>query len=319
MTYAFDPELAPIIGMIPVIDWADAGAARAALVKLRSMAGRPPALDVSGIDISDVQVPVRDGTEVLVRLYRPARRSGVTGALLHIHGGGFITGDLDSEAGDAVALVRELGIVVASVDYKLAPEHPYPAALDDCMTALAWLHGEALKLNIDRTRIGVFGKSAGGTLAAAVALRTRDEAGPLLCFQFLGLPTLDDRLDTPSMRQFVDTPILTRYGAVGAWKNYLGSLSGDIPEYAAPARAKDLRGLPAAYINAMEFDPLRDEAISFAARLLEAGVTVELHVYPGTFHGSHAVAPGAAVSRRLQAETIEAVRRGLRLSVGPEP
>jgi acetyl esterase/lipase len=213
-------------------------------------------------------------------------------------------------------LVQELGILLASVDYRLAPEHPYPAGLDDCMTALNWLHREAPELGVDPGRIGVFGQSAGGGLAAAVALRARDERGPALCFQFLGIPELDDRLETPSMRRFVDTPMWNRPNAELSWKYYLGSLVGETPYYAAPARALDLSGLPSAYVSAMEFDPLRDEAIDYGSRLLQSGVSVELHVFPGTFHGSSAI-PGTAVSRRLHDESLQALRRGLGLNVSP--
>jgi acetyl esterase/lipase len=233
--------------------------------------------------------------------------------LLYIHGGGFVTGDVDTESAGAAGLVAELGILVASVEYRLAPENPYPAGLDDCMAALNWLHSEAGNLGVDPARIGVFGQSAGGGLAAAVALRARDEGGPSLRFQLLGIPELDDRLETPSMRAFTDTPMWSRPNAELSWKYYLGSLTGEVPYHASPARAVDLTGLPTAYVSAMEFDPLRDEAIDYAARLLQAGVSVELHVYPGTFHGSSAI-PGATVSRRVHAETMDAVRRGLGLN-----
>jgi acetyl esterase/lipase len=133
-----------------------------------------------------------------------------------------------------------------------------------------------------------------------------------LCFQFLGIPELDDRLETPSMRQFTDTPLWNRPSAEYSWRWYLGDQVGDVSAYAAPARAIDLAGLPPAYVSTMEFDPLRDEGIIYAMRLLEAGVPVELHQYPGTFHGSSLVTT-AAVSQRQAAEMIDVLRRGLRL------
>jgi acetyl esterase/lipase len=213
-------------------------------------------------------------------------------------------------------LARELGVVVVSVEYRLAPEHPYPTGLEDCYAALIWLHQQATVLSVDNTRIGVFGQSAGGGLSAALALLARDRNGPPLCFQFLGIPELDDRLETASMRAFTDTPLWHRPNAILSWKFYLGDAyrpgAADVPGYAAPARATDLRGLPPAYISAMEFDPLRDEAIVYALKLLEAGVPVELHTYPGTFHGS-SIASHAAVSQRQEREMFDVLRRGLRI------
>jgi acetyl esterase/lipase len=206
----------------------------------------------------------------------------------------------------------EVGAVVVSVDYRLAPEHPFPAGVEDCYAALAWLAAHAAELGVDPARIAVAGQSAGGGLAAATALLARDRGGPALCFQLLEIPELDDRLDTPSMRAFTDTPLWNRPNAVWSWKHYLGaSHAGEPSAYAAPARAKDLAGLPPAYVSTMEFDPLRDEGILYALRLLQAGVPVELHSYPGTFHGS-ALLPGAKVSQRGAREVMEALRHALR-------
>lgn len=314
MSYSFDPELVPAIPFLPVIDLAEVDAARQAI---RTLLSALPPLDLTGVVTTDVRVGGPGGVEVPVRLFRPENDRSGQAALLYIHGGGFVTGDVETEAAGAAMLVRDLGVVVASVDYRLAPEHPYPAGLDDCMAALGWLHGEAAGLGVDPTRIGVYGQSAGGGLAAAVALRARDEGGPTLCFQFLGIPELDDRLETPSMRRFVDTPMWNRPNAELSWRYYLASVTGETPAYAAPARADDLTGLPAAYVSAMEFDPLRDEAIDYAARLLHAQVTVELHVHAGTFHGCNAI-PGTAIARRLHAEALDALRRGLRLDA-PTP
>src|SRR5207247_8429091 len=136
---------------------------------------------------------------------------------------------------------------VVSVDYRLAPEDPFPAGLEDCYAALRWIHDRAEDLGVDRERIGVIGGSAGGGLAAGLALLARDRGGPSLCFQFLGIPELDDRLDTPSMRAFVDTPLWNRPNAELSWPYYLGESTGDVSPYAAPARAPDLRGLPQPY------------------------------------------------------------------------
>jgi acetyl esterase/lipase len=208
--------------------------------------------------------------------------------------------------------VQSLGIVVVAVEYRLAPENPFPCGLEDCYATLQWMAAQADSLAIDTDRVGVYGQSAGGGLAAALALLARDRGGPALCFQFLGIPELDDRLETTSMRQFVDTPMWHRANAIRSWLFYLGddATRGEVSPYAAPARATDLRGLPPAYVCTMEFDPLRDEGILYALALLQAGVPVELHQYPGTFHGS-AMVPTAAVSRRGAAEALEVLRRGL--------
>jgi acetyl esterase/lipase len=198
-----------------------------------------------------------------------------------------------------------LGVVVASVDYRLAPEHPYPAGLDDCYATLTWLSSQD---GIDPSRIAVFGNSAGGGLSAALALRARDNGGPALCFQFLGIPDLDDRMETPSMRDYVDTPMWNRPSAELSWEWYLGEDRSDVPPYASPGRATDLAGLPPTYVSVAQFDPLRDEGIAYAQRLAHADVPVELHMYAGTFHGSM-LATGAWVSARQNRESIVVMRR----------
>jgi acetyl esterase/lipase len=221
-------------------------------------------------------------------------------------------GSVEAEHAGAALMAIDSGAVVVSVDYRLAPEHPYPAGLHDCYAALTYLHAEAGALGVDPGRVAVVGASAGGGLSAATALLARDLGGPPLCFQMLEIPELDDRLDTPSMQAFVDSPVWNRPLAVISWRAYLGELSGahDIPVYAAPARASDLSGLPPAYISTAENDPLRDEGIIYAMRLLQAGVSVELHQFPGTFHGS-ALVTTAAVSKRAQRETATVLRKAL--------
>jgi acetyl esterase len=219
--------------------------------------------------------------------------------------------------GDAqnLRLARELGVVVVTVDYRLAPEHPYPAPLEDCYAGLVWTAKNADALGIDPDRIAIHGASAGGGLCAGLALLARDRGGPAITFQYLGVPELDDHLDTPSMRRFVDTPLWNRPRAVISWDSYLGAGKPggpDVPIYAAPARATDLTGLPPAYVSVMEFDPLRDEGIAYAQALLQAGVSVELHAFPGTFHGS-ALVEQAAVSRREADEALVVLRRALKL------
>lgn len=316
MTYAFDPELAPYVDALPsatLDDPADLVTAREGLVDLL----RPlnESVDVTGIAVTDHQVPGAPGSpDVLVRVYapEPAPPDGGRPALLDIHGGGFVLGSIEMEHGLAVKVARGLDAVVAAVEYRLAPEHPFPAAIDDCYAALVWLHDHAAELGIDPARIGVGGQSAGGGLTAGTVLLARDRGGPKVCFQFLGIPELDHRLETTSMRTFLDTPMWNRGNAIKSWAWYLGGHHGDVSPYASPAIAEDLRDLPPTYLTTMEFDPLRDEGILYGLRLLEAGVQVELHSYPGTFHGSSLI-PGAAVSKRATEELIVALRRGLRV------
>ena len=268
----------------------------------------------------DTVVPgVDDGRSVPVRVYTPSGSGGrPLPGTLYLHGGGFTVGDLDSEHSSAARVAAEAETVVVSVDYRLAPEHPFPAGLDDCYAALLWMTANADELGVDPDRLAVRGASAGGGLAAAVALLARDRSGPALCFQSLAIPELDDRLETPSMVDFVDTPMWNRSRAEQSWQQYLGRPPGgsDVSAYAAPARAVDLSRLPAAYISVCEFDPLRDEGIVYAQRLVQAGVHAELHLYPGTFHGSTQFAE-ADVSKRMQADDIGALRRGLHGTATP--
>ena len=314
MAYAFDPELLPMIEQLPPPEVDDLAQARARTLEL--VASINAGVDTAGIVVTDHRAPgPDDAPDVLVRVYAPDGTRPAVGrpALLDIHGGGFTSGSIEMEHGFCASVVRRLGIVAATVEYRLAPEHPFPAGIEDCYAALCWLHDAADELGVDRDRIGVGGQSAGGGLAAGTVLLARDRGGPGVCFQFLGIPELDHRLETASMRAFTDTPLWSRPQAILSWERYLGpDHSGDVSSYASPSIAPDLAGLPPAYVTAMEFDPLRDEGIVYALRLMEAGVQVELHSFPGTFHGSGLVT-SAAVSRRANEELLGALRRGLRI------
>ncbi len=313
MAYAFDPELAEFAAVTALPAPTDAVAAREMSEQYLSALGAE--VDTSNLDVDDQSIPGPDGApDVVVRVYVPKSRSGAVPAIVYIHGGGFFVGSIDSEHAGAAALARELGVVVVSVEYRLAPEHPFPAGVEDCYAALTWVHQQADELGVDTDRVALSGASAGGGLAAGLALLARDRNGPRICFQYLGIPELDDRLGTPSMCQFDDTPMWSRPAAEKSWEWYLGDAHGrdDVSPYAAPARATDLAGLPPAYVSTMEFDPLRDEGITYALRMLQAGVSVELHSFPGTFHGS-AIVTGATVTRREGAERLTVWRRALGL------
>ncbi len=297
-----DPDLVDLVVSLPDMGGAldDVPAARAMLE-----AFIPPGTPYGEDELVITDEIAPGSPDVAVRVYRPREATGPLPALLQIHGGGFCLGSVDLEHGGSVSLARRLGVIVVSVEYRLAPEHPHPAPVEDCYTALEYL---TTLEGVDLDRVAVHGTSAGGALAAAVALMARDRVGPRLCFQSLNIPVLDDRLDTPSMRAFVDTPLWSRPQAEKSWELYLGG--GQADQYAAPARAIDLSGLPPAYVVTCELDPLRDEGLAYAMRLLASGVSTEVHNVPGAFHGSTMV-PTAAVVKRMDAELITVLRRAL--------
>ncbi|AKK25653.1 alpha/beta hydrolase [Mycobacterium sp. EPa45] len=259
--------------------------------------------------LTGLQRPNNDGVEILtlesgvgVRLYRPVGASTTTPALLWIHGGGYVLGTAAQDDMLCRRFVEQLGVVVASVDYRLAPEHPYPAPLEDCYTALQWLAGLPA---VDADRIAIGGASAGGGLAAALALLARDRDGVKPVFQLLVYPMIDDRsvglhLDNPGQRLWNATS--NKFG----WRAYLG---GADPEVAAPARRTDLAGLPPAWLGVGTLDLFHDEDLDYAERLKAAGVPCEVHVVPGAFHGFDGIAAKADISKAFFASQCESLRR----------
>lgn len=295
-----DPELEAFLPLISLVDLSDPAVARKNYTE--SAAARP-APDLPGLEIEDRTV-IAD-PDVPVRIYRPDQARG---AIVWLHGGGFVMGDLDTERPWATRIAAASGAMVISVDYRRAPEHRFPAALDDAYAVLGWTADHAAELGIDPARIAVGGHSAGAGLAAQVTLRARERQGPPIHFQLLNEPELDDRQETWSQRNFTDTPWVNRDVVTASWRHYLGSQPAT--QYAAPARATDLSGLPPAYIATAEFDPNRDEAILYGLRLLQAGVSVDLRQWLGTFHGSQAIL-SADVSQRQLAELSAALRRAM--------
>jgi acetyl esterase len=296
-----DPALAPHTAALPPTDIADPVAARGRLAALR--AGRPP-----------FEVPedlVRERTDVAgvpALTFRPAGAAPKpVPAIVYLHGGGFVMGDADGDQLLASQLARRAGALVMSVDYRLAPEHPYPAAHDDGYRALRWLSANAEDLGVDAGRIAIAGSSAGACVAAGIALRVRDEAraggGPRLAAQLLEIPVLDDRAATPSAR-YEDTVMWTRTNILDSWRFYLAG-SDRVPPYAAPARADDLAGLPPTYVGVCSADPLRDEGIEYARRLADQGVRIELRMYPGLFHGAISMFPDLDACRRARAALLD--------------
>ena len=267
-------------------------------------------MDMTPAQIEAVSVEERfvpGAPDVRVLVYRPKDAEGTLPLVLEMHGGAFVRFNAESfPAGSA--RIAMLGAVVVSVDYRLAPEHPFPAGAEDCYAALGWAVKE---LNVDLDRVVVTGGSAGGALAAALTLMARDRGGPTITFQALNIPVLDDRLDTASMRQYIDGEGFSGRAAEGMWLHYLGEdvdRSATSP-YAAPGRATDLTGLPPAVIVVNGMDPLRDEGIQYAQRLMAADVPVELYVAPGCPHG----APPVDVRLQVQAGRIlqEAIARAI--------
>lgn len=292
----------------PLIDTVDVAGARSAAedyrqqVASRSISSRA---DVSACDAS-VQSLIDDHL-IGIRVYRPtAHRNGR--GLVYLHGGGFMMGDLDSEDARCRALAGDAGCVVVSADYRLAPEHPFPVPLEDCYSVLRWLADEADSLSIDLRRMGVAGCSAGGALAAGLTLLSRERNGPAIALQALMYPMLDADMDETSIKA-LSSEVWHR-NVERMWTYYLNGPRSTAPRYASPAHCRDLRGLPPAYIVTAELDPLRDEAIAYAQRLLAADVSVELHVLPRVGHVMDLIAPDAEVSRRSlhdQARTIASV------------
>lgn len=250
----------------------------------------------------DVRVP---GADVPVRLYRPRRLQPGSPAVFFIHGGGMCLGDLDYEHATAVKICEELGILVVSTGYRKAPEHPHPAQVDDCYAALRWM-SETTSLDFDPGRLAIFGGSAGGNLALATALKARDLDGPALSYVVALYPMVDHR--TTARPAHAIGPWDERANAE-AWEWFL---AGQEPDgYAAPLHAADLTGLPPTFIDVGTADLFRDENLALAQRLLAAGVSTELHVYPGVYHAAEYYAPDAEVARHMWTVRFRALRRAL--------
>jgi len=257
---------------------------------------------------------VADG--VPVQIIRPAvQDAGPLPCVLYIHGGGFAYGELDGPSPMAVSVCTDTGAVVLNVHYRLAPEHRFPAGSEDCYTVLCWIATHAAELGIDSSRIAVAGASAGGCLSAVLCLMARDRGGPGIAYQCLLIPITDDRLDRyPSIDRITDPRVINGPGIARTWSNYLGpDRAGDVPAYAAPARATDLSGLPPAYVLTCGMDPLRDQGLDYARRLMEADVPVEVKDVPGAWHFFEASAPDSEIARQTTAHWLAALRAGLGL------
>jgi acetyl esterase/lipase len=309
-----DPEIAAALAELPLLDLSDIPAARITMLERRAAAAADAAPSPTVVR-QDHLVPGLNGApDVRVRHYRPLSQPSVLPCLYWIHGGGHVVGQVDQDDLVMDHIVDTVGCAAVSVDWRRAPEHPFPAPLDDCYAGLAWTHKHAAELNVDPQRIAVGGASSGGGSAAGLVLLARDRGEFPVCFQLLIYPMLDDRNATPASMALTDPRVWNRSSNFIGWRAYVGDAAGtdQVSAYAAPARATDLAGLPPAYVSVMQFDPLRDEGVAYALAMLAAGVSVELHLFPGTFHGS-ALFHTAAISRREQAEGVAVLRRALAL------
>jgi acetyl esterase len=307
MTMPLDPEarvlLEQLNGVLRPFHEMSVAEARTAIEALVAASGEPEA--VGRVENRTIPGPAGD---IPVRIYTPEGRPPFP-VLVYFHGGGWVIGSLDSHDGVCRLLTNAVGCIIVSVDYRLAPEHPYPAAVEDTYAATRWVGEHAAEIAGDPRRIAIGGDSAGGNLTAVIALVARDRGGPPLVFQLLVYPVTDAPTDKrASYRDNADGYLLSRADMDWYWKHYAGTSARPGDPYLCPVEAKDLRGLPPALVITAEFDPLRDEGEAYAARLREAGVTVRLTRYKGMIHGFFGMAALLAQARAATQEATEALR-----------
>lgn len=245
--------------------------------------------------------------EIRVRIYRTEAPTQSSAGLLWIHGGGYVLGTPEMDDGLCERFVLEANCTVVSVDYRLAPEHPFPAPLDDCYAALTWFSQHAEELGVNPSQIAVAGASAGGGLTAATSLLARDRMGPEIIFQMPLYPMIDDRHVTPSSKEIHDNRVWNEESNRKAWNMYLGDLQDEVSIYAAPARCTDFSNLPPTYTCVGDLDPFRDETIEYIAKLTKAGVPTEFHLYPGCYHGFDGYAPFTEIGKKAIDQYVQAL------------
>ncbi|MEV6739004.1 alpha/beta hydrolase [Streptomyces sp. NPDC051104] len=310
-----DPELAAALELIG--EQLSPGFPPEAIPEVRAGMVIPPPSDDElrrggAFEVEERAVPGPAGApDISLLICRPTGATGPLSAIYHAHGGGMILGTNRFGVDDALDWAEELELVVVSVEYRLAPEHPHPAPIEDCYAGLKWTAENAEELGIDPERVIVVGGSAGGGLTAALALLARDRGGPALLGQMLMCPMLDDRNDSVSAHQMAGRGAWDRTANATGWGALLGDARGgpDVSPYAAPARATDLSGLPPAFIDVGSAETFRDEDVSYATRIWQAGGRAELHVWPGGFHGFDGFAPQARLSQEARAARLRWLRR----------
>jgi acetyl esterase/lipase len=279
-----------------------------------SLVGSPDLPSDPAVEVYDTGFPVSDSEEqIRIRIYKPIKLDENAPGIYWIHGGGFLFGVPEQDEAQSIRWAKEVGAVVAAVEYRKAPEHPYPVPLEDAYAGLVWFSEQAESLGVDKNRIAVAGASAGGNLAAAVALLARDRGGPTLAFQMPLYPMIDDRFMTPASHEDFGNKVWNNTDNAFAWKLYLGDISGtdQVTQYMAPARAENLSGLPPAYSCVGTVDPFRDDAINYMARLSQSGAAVEFHLYPRAFHAFEALVPDANYSKAAKDEYVSVLKKAL--------
>ncbi|WP_299006799.1 alpha/beta hydrolase [uncultured Shewanella sp.] len=339
----YDPEIEAIAKTLPCFDFSDPKKVREMYSQMKQMLQDQGIERPTDENIEEIErtIPGAKGApDIPIRLYRPKAVQAPMPVLIHFHGGGFILGDLESDHPRSLVMAAKTQSMGVLVDYRLAPEHPFPAAVEDCYATLEWVFNNAKSLNIDPNRIVISGGSAGGTLATAVSLMARDRKGPNILLQMLLYPALDNQAETESMKKGEGLYICDNSSVRAVWEHYLGmshlkadrlekthngvnynGVSGHclggrdleddlthISPYAAPAKAKDLSNLPPVYMMTCEHDALRDEAILYAMRLMNAGVPVELHNYAGTVHGFDFLTPSSLSDEAIE-DCVRAFKR----------
>jgi acetyl esterase len=270
-------------------------------------AERAAAVDTDGVSVESRSIAGPDGRQLGLRLYRGGTGTGSRVPLVvYAHGGGFVTGNLDTDHAHCVELARAADCLLVSVDYRLAPENPCPAALDDVEAAFRHAVDNCADLDVDASRIAVMGRDAGAALVASLTQRMFDEEGPPVLVQILHQPMLDSDA-TPSRREFQRTPGLNGPAVSRAWGHYLGHATATGQH--VPAHRANLEGLPPTFVSCSEIDPCRDEAIDYANRLLHAYVHTELHVIAATFNGFDSLVPDWVVSEENRALHAQSLRR----------
>lgn len=310
----YDPEIAALLASVPITvgDLDETNLPGIRQQRLTQMEAVPLSDEVVR---EDRIIPGPEGApDVIVRVHTPRGLAGPAPCLYSIHGGGYVLGSRDMDDLRFDRWCPRFGMVGISVEYRLAPETHYPGPLEDCYAGLQWAFDHAEELGVDRGAIGIGGASAGGGLAAGLALLCRDRGEISPAFQLLSYPMIDDRQITPSSQ--LQVPIWSPANNTFGWRSYLGPLHGteEVPYLAAPARAKDLAGLPPTLIFVGTLDGFCDEDVAYATGLYQAGVPTELHVYPGAPHGFDGFTPTAGVSRRCRHdidEWLEATLAGL--------
>jgi len=314
MSFTYDPEfaaaIAPMAGAMadatpPAVG--DVEARRALWEPIIAAAGTAQPIPAD-VKMSDQYATAEDGAQIQMRWY--VKDGAAPGpAVLFFHGGGYIFGHIDHFDGPVARYVSASGVPMLSVEYRRAPEHPFPTPIEDAYAALRWLHEHAPELGVDPGRVGVMGDSAGGGMAAALSILARERGGPKIARQILIMPMLDDRTTTPDPH-IAPYALWSSDDSATAWPALLGDAAGgpDVPATAAPARLEDATGLPPAYIEVGQLDVFRDEDTAYATKLSRAGVPVEFHLHPGVPHEFDSIAFDSDVARRAVADRVRALK-----------